>query len=45
MSTVISMTALTSAALVLVRPTRASAASACVLNAAASVYGWWDFFI
>lgn len=45
MSTFMSMTALASAALVLMRPTRASAASACGLNAAASVYGWWEFFI
>ncbi len=45
MSTLMSMTALLSAALVLIHPTRASAAGACALNAAASVYGWWEFLV
>jgi hypothetical protein len=42
MSAMMSITALLSAALVLMRPTKASAASAIVLNAAASTYGWWE---
>ncbi|TWF43996.1 hypothetical protein FHW37_11784 [Neorhizobium alkalisoli] len=40
----ISMTALFSAALALLNPSRASAASALVLNGVASIYGWWEFF-
>jgi hypothetical protein len=45
MSTLISMTALTSAALVLLRPTRWAAAGALLLNLAASVYGWGEFIV
>jgi hypothetical protein len=40
-----SMTALMSAALVLLHPTRLFAAGACALNAVASVYGWWDMLM
>lgn len=44
MSMLMSMTALFSAALALLNPTRPSAASALALNGVASFYGWWEFF-
>ena len=45
MATLMSMTALFSAALALLRPTRLSAIGAVILNGAASAYGWWDLIL
>ncbi|WP_019280124.1 hypothetical protein [Rhizobium grahamii] len=42
MSNTISAIALISAALVILHPTKWAAAGACILNASASVYGWWS---
>jgi len=42
MAGLISLTALLSAVLALLRPTRLSAAGALILNGAASAFGWWD---
>lgn len=42
MATLMSMTALLSAALALLIPTRLSTVAALVLNGAASAFGWWN---